>query len=32
MIDALAKADSDTVLPRFNADEYNEFNIYLKRI
>ena len=32
MVDACAKPKSDKSLPKFNADEYNEFKMFLKRI
>ena len=32
MFDSLAKPESDKSLPKINIDEYNEFQIYLKRI
>ena len=32
MVNTLVKPGSDKSLPKMNADEYNEFKIYLKRI
>ena len=32
MVDAFVKPESDKSLPKFNADDYNEFQVYLKRI
>ena len=32
MVDALVKPESNKLLPKINADEYNEFKMYLKRI
>ena len=32
MVDALAKSKLDKALPKFNADQFNESKIYLKRI
>ena len=32
MVDVFSKPESDKLLPKFNAEEYNEFKMYLKRI
>ena len=32
MVNAFAKPESDKSLPKFNAGEYDEFTMYLKRI
>ena len=32
IVDALAKPELEKLLPKINADEYNEFKIYLKRV
>ena len=32
MVDALAKPESEKSLPKFITDEYNEFEMYLKRL
>ena len=31
-VNAFTKPESDTSLPKFNADEYNKFKVYLKTI
>ena len=32
MVDDVTKPESDKLIPKFNADEYNEFKMYLKKI